>query len=200
MNLLLFSYYNDFCQVGCNEFFQHLEMTLRFDLSTKIFGGVQERFSCFFSGLSQRKRNLLTQHFECRVYMPGELVLKGKQSSPGIWFIVSGSVRLNKISGQFAPRDPENEVTVVVLTQGSYFGEDFLVGRRPMFNVVNGDTILKALFIKSKYVNFINETEFQRDALRYLYTNTFKRRVYHQIVTASLSQSFPSALVVLVDR
>jgi hypothetical protein len=57
------------------------------------------------------------------------------------------------------------------------------LGQKPLFNILNGSSLLRTLFIKSKYINFLNESEFQREALRYLYTNAFKRRVFYQIVS-----------------
>lgn len=122
LNLLMFSYRNDFKETTLSEFYTKMAMEVKLETSNQIFHLVQSRFSSFFKGLSTRQRNILSSHFECRIFLPNEPIILRTQSSPGIFFIVSGEAILviDKETVQWP---------IITLKKGSYFGEDFLVGK-----------------------------------------------------------------------
>lgn len=175
LNLLMFSYYNDYRLMSQNEFYVKMPTDINFQVSNHIFLLVQLKFSPFFKGLTQRQKNLIVSHFECKVFLPNETILSKKNSSPGIFFIVKGKAVLGRKKG--------NQSSIIYLKRGSYFGEDFLVGKKPVLNVYNAGKVLKTLFVPYKFINFINESELQMESLNFLYILTFKRRVFHKMVT-----------------
>ena len=70
-----------------------------------------------FSGMTLEQLRVLTSHLEEQHFLPGEVIIYEGDFSQELYVLVSGQVRIAKDY-----RGP-HERTLVVLTQGAFFGE-----------------------------------------------------------------------------
>lgn len=81
---------------------------------------------------------------------------------------------------------PNFQETILELHEGSFFGEDFILGKRPLFNYIASDSesssVLKVLFVPFPVILFLLETEFHEGSNRWLLSLAFRRRLLFLVV------------------
>lgn len=83
------------------------------------------------------------------------------------------------------PQVPLSE-TILELKEGSFFGEDFLLGKKPLFDYVaspsESSSVLKVLFLPFPVMMFLLESEFHEESNKWLMSLVFRRRLLFLVV------------------
>lgn len=90
------------------------------------------------------------------------------------------------MSSGSSPSNNEKREEVLILKKGSFFGEDFLIGKKPLFDYVahckSKSFGVQTLFIPFPLVLLLLENEYHEPSSTWLMSLTFRRRLYSLIV------------------
>jgi hypothetical protein len=193
VNLHLFNYSNNYSALDESSFCSQLDHKTKTEVALHVFNGIKTRFSCFFCGLDLDFQVFIVKNWECKVFLPRELILSSQTQSPGIYFIYEGSVGFRKGANCSEKGIQAHETMALHLRRGSYFGEDFLLSKLPVLDVLNTNKKdqVKTFFISaSKIASFFQKNSDSKrvkstiDQLRII---TFKRRTFFQKVPLCIS-------------
>ena len=107
---------------------------------------IKSTFYFFFKLIDYQKTNQLFHFMIPKQYLKGAVIIEKQQPSPGLWFIVSGSV--------IATHSDSNQIELVEYGKGSYFGDVCLINEVSDRFMVAGEDDLQCLFLS--YQNFID--------------------------------------------
>lgn len=130
--------------------------------------------------------NILTKKSLNQVVTPSRRRPKGNNLSHSVISTYSKIKSSATIKEEKEAYSSDFKESVLELGEGSFFGEDFILGKKPLFDYVASDSdsssVLKVLFVPFPVFLFLLETEFHEESNRWLLSIVFRRRMLFLVV------------------
>lgn len=178
-------------------YFHSMDRQLKFEVQEKLFSRLIHQFPLFFRKIDQTTAFQLIFFLEPRVFLNGDTILDEANFSDGVYFIASGSVVMYTFNYMayrelileakpypFLILEPPS----LQFSKGSFFGEDFFLGKPNICRVECSSEKVQTLFLCKKTLENLTNG-LQSKKMQFLNLLSFKRRTFFALVHSDLARN-----------